>query len=105
MTDFKYVGSELEIFRHATNWKNYYSRIICSYLGNKVLEVGAGVGATTKLLCKGTEDCWICLEPDLNLSTQIKKMILKTADAIAASFSGKNKSELIMLARLNLKLK
>ncbi len=38
-------------------------------------------------------------------NTQIKKMILKTADAIAASFSGKNKSELIMLARLNLKLK
>jgi len=35
----------------------------------------------------------------------INKMILKTAHAIAASFSGKNKSELIMLARLNLKLK
>ena len=35
----------------------------------------------------------------------IKKMILKTAHEIAASFSGKNKSELIMLARLDLKLK
>ena len=36
---------------------------------------------------------------------QVKKLILKTANAIAASFSGKNKSELIMLARLNIKLK
>jgi len=37
--------------------------------------------------------------------TAINDLILKTAHAIAASFSGKNKSELIMLARLNLKLK
>ena len=36
---------------------------------------------------------------------QIKKLILKTGNAIAASFSGKNKSELIMLARLNLNFK
>lgn len=36
---------------------------------------------------------------------QIKNLILKTADIIASSFSGKNKSELIMLAKLNLKFK
>ncbi|GAA4940953.1 hypothetical protein GCM10023314_12300 [Algibacter agarivorans] len=35
----------------------------------------------------------------------IKKLILKTAHAIAASFSGLNKSELIMLAKLDLELK
>jgi len=35
----------------------------------------------------------------------IQDLILKTAHAIAASFSGKNKSELIMLARLNLSFK
>lgn len=35
----------------------------------------------------------------------IKKLIIKTAHAIAASFSGKNKSELIMLAKLDLELK
>ncbi|GAA4884387.1 hypothetical protein GCM10023311_03480 [Flaviramulus aquimarinus] len=35
----------------------------------------------------------------------IKKLILRTARAIAASFSGLNKSELIMLAKLDIELK
>jgi len=33
-------------------------------------------------------------------NSNINKLILKTADAIAASFAGKNKSELIMLSKL-----
>ncbi|MCK5401422.1 MAG: hypothetical protein KAJ28_07275 [Flavobacteriaceae bacterium] len=35
---------------------------------------------------------------------KIKQLIMKTAGAIASSFSGKNKSELIMLANLNIQL-
>ncbi len=35
---------------------------------------------------------------------KIKQLIMKTATAIASSFSGKNKSELIMLANLNIQL-
>ncbi|MDG1730378.1 MAG: hypothetical protein P8K68_08730 [Algibacter sp.] len=35
----------------------------------------------------------------------IKKLILKTARAVANSFAGLNKSELIMLAKLDLELK
>ena len=35
----------------------------------------------------------------------IKQLILKTANSVAASFSGKNKSELIMLAKLEMQLK
>ena len=35
----------------------------------------------------------------------LKLLILKTANVIASSFSGINKSELIMLAKLNLELK
>jgi hypothetical protein len=35
----------------------------------------------------------------------IKKLIIKTAHEIANSFSGKNKSELIMLAKLDIELK
>jgi len=36
---------------------------------------------------------------------EIKKLIMKTANAIAASFSGINKSELIILAKLDMELK
>ena len=38
-------------------------------------------------------------------TAEIKKLILKTANAIAASFSGINKSELILLAKLDIELK
>jgi hypothetical protein len=36
---------------------------------------------------------------------EIKRLILKTASRIAESFSGKNKSELVILAKLDLELK
>jgi hypothetical protein len=35
----------------------------------------------------------------------IKKLILQTSNAIASSFSGKNKSELIILAKLDIEFK
>ena len=38
-------------------------------------------------------------------TAELNTLILKTAGAIATSFSGKNKSELIMLAKLNIELK
>lgn len=38
-------------------------------------------------------------------TSKVKKLIIKTARAIAASFSGINKSELILLAKLDLELK
>jgi hypothetical protein len=38
-------------------------------------------------------------------TAEVKRLILKTASAIAASFSGLNKSELIILAKLDIELK
>ncbi|AXT20376.1 hypothetical protein D7030_04445 [Flavobacteriaceae bacterium AU392] len=38
-------------------------------------------------------------------SKEIKTLILKTANAIASSFANKNKSELIILAKLSLEFK
>ena len=51
MADYTYIGSELELFSEASNWKAYYARLIRPYLGEEVLEVGAGIGATTASLC------------------------------------------------------
>jgi hypothetical protein len=36
---------------------------------------------------------------------ELNHLIMQTAEKIASSFAGKNKSELIMLAKLNLHLK
>ncbi|MEA5575975.1 class I SAM-dependent methyltransferase [Anabaena sp. UHCC 0451] len=71
----QYIGTELEVFAHATNWKNYYAVIIDPYLKGKVLEVGAGIGMTTKVLCQGNYDKWICLEPDSLLLATIEELI------------------------------
>jgi protein-L-isoaspartate O-methyltransferase len=60
----KYIGKELEIFAHATNWKKYYGSIIKSHFGERVLEVGAGIGTTTSALYNPQIREWVCLEPD-----------------------------------------
>lgn len=75
MTDYSYVGSELELFRHASNWKTYYASVIQRYLGDEVLEVGAGIGSTTKILCQGKQRRWVCLEPDPILANHLNYSI------------------------------
>lgn len=75
MKDYSYIGSELELFSQAYNWKNYYGSLIQRYLQGKVLEVGAGIGATTEFLCKGHQEQWLCLEPDPILAEKIELKI------------------------------
>lgn len=62
-TSLDYVGGELALFAHATNWKRYFGTATRPYLGNEVLEVGAGLGTTTQVLCR-EQSLWVCLEPD-----------------------------------------
>ena len=76
MTDFSYIGSELEIFQHATNWKTYYGNLTRPFFGGEVLEVGAGIGATTESLCAGNYERWVCLEPDRRLAAEIDSKIV-----------------------------
>jgi len=68
-----YIGNELELFKHAHNWKNYYASFIKKYLVNDVLEVGAGIGETTHSLCDGNQKSWLCVEPDSELTKEIYK--------------------------------
>lgn len=71
----QYIGDELHVFKHAENWKNYFSSKLKPYVRGKVLEVGAGIGANTNyLLAHSTEvTSWYMVEPDANLASQIKK--------------------------------
>jgi SAM-dependent methyltransferase len=75
MTQFSYIGSELDVFAVASNWKAYYRRLIEDYIGQDVLEVGAGVGATTRTLCRGERSRWVCLEPDPALAGRISHLV------------------------------
>lgn len=72
MNNYKYIGTELELFSEAYNWKEYCQIFLNRYLGNTVLEVGAGIGSTTLSLCQGKQEQWICLEPDLSLAQKLQ---------------------------------
>jgi SAM-dependent methyltransferase len=72
---FNYVGSELDLFAAATVWKSYVRRRVRPYLGREVLEVGAGHGGTTRVLCSGAAARWVCLEPDAELAGRLARSI------------------------------
>ena len=73
MNDYRYVGDELGLFAQASHWKRYLRGQIRPYLRGKVLEVGAGTGSTTAVLCDNMQTSWLCLEPDPRLADQISK--------------------------------
>ena len=71
MADFKYAGSELDLFAAVHNWKTYWSNRIRPYVTGDVLEVGAGIGSNTPYLDSGDNGRWVCLEPDAELASQL----------------------------------
>src|SRR5262245_28385105 len=75
MAQYSYIGTELELFSAATVWKSYFRRHIEPFLGAEVLEVGAGMGGTTKLLCSPRQRAWTCLEPDPELARALSESI------------------------------
>jgi 2-polyprenyl-3-methyl-5-hydroxy-6-metoxy-1,4-benzoquinol methylase len=70
-----YPGGELELFARATNWKRTIRRQIAPFLGDEVLEVGAGFGATTLALQDRPRRRWLCLEPDPLLGRRLATRI------------------------------
>ena len=71
MNEFHYVGSELEIFSAARNWKSYWSGLVRPYVAGDTVEVGAGIGANTPYLDGGGERRWVCVEPDRQLTARL----------------------------------
>ena len=68
---YVYVGTELDLFAAAEQWKSYVQRQVAPYLGRQVLEVGAGHGGTTRVLCGDGPKRWVCLEPDSSLADRL----------------------------------
>lgn len=68
-----YIGNELEFFKDAVNWKDYYSSKLKKHIKGNVLEVGAGIGINSNYLCNKSVVSWTFLEPDSELCREIKK--------------------------------
>ena len=90
--DFEYVGEELRLFAAARNWKNYFCKHLQAHLVNNVLEVGAGIGGTTAILCNRSFDRWLCLEPDARMTaTLADRMQNRELPACCEVFHGTTK--------------
>lgn len=93
----EYVGKELDLFKEAKNWKQYFARHIAGYIKGNVLEVGAGLGGTTSFLINDSVETWTCLEPDEELYEQlvetIKKENLSNCIARKGTLESLNKEE------------
>jgi SAM-dependent methyltransferase len=63
-TQIVYQGRELDAFGEALNWKTYWSDKVLPLIGDSVIETGAGLGRSTKFLCRAHHSNWLCLDPD-----------------------------------------
>lgn len=77
---FEYVGTELELFRDAHNWKRYLRAQIRPFLHGDVLEVGAGIGGTTSVLHDAAVASWTCLEPDARMLKTLRTALASRAN-------------------------
>jgi SAM-dependent methyltransferase len=73
MSELDYAGGELKIFAKARNWKSYFRSRIQAHIRGEVLEVGAGLGATTHVFDILPVERWVCLEPDPAMSSQLRE--------------------------------
>lgn len=79
----RYVGSELELFAAAKNWKTYVARVLRRYIRGRVLEVGAGIGSNIAYLYNERVCEWTSLEPDPDLARRIDQA--RAAGSLPAS--------------------
>ena len=70
---YEYSGNELVLFEEAKTWKRYFKKKIHRFIHGDVLEVGAGIGGTTKILNDGSAKKWTMLEPDENMYEYLSK--------------------------------
>jgi SAM-dependent methyltransferase len=88
---YNYQGQELAFFEKAVHWKTYFSSFIKPFIGTNVLEVGSGIGATTRLLNDGSSLKWTLLEPD----AEMNKVLLRKKETQSQFFNCVIKNETI----------
>ncbi|OPF63508.1 bifunctional 2-polyprenyl-6-hydroxyphenol methylase/3-demethylubiquinol 3-O-methyltransferase UbiG [Hydrogenophaga sp. H7] len=72
---FIYSGTELDLFATARHWKSYWTQVIDPYLGQHVLELGAGIGANAQALQHRRYARWLSVEPDATMVELMKQGI------------------------------
>ena len=100
-TSFLYTGGELETFALALHWKRYWGAMVRPYIGRRVLEIGAGLGATARLYKDLAVDHWLGLEPDADMAARLQKEAIAGDLGPAREFRAAYSSELPADARFD----
>lgn len=77
----KYIGTELETFRDALNWKQYLASQVREWIRGDVLEVGAGIGGSSQALCTNAVTSWTSLEPSPDFEKELRRAVGELARA------------------------
>lgn len=71
----KYIGTELELFAQAINWKRYWASKLRPFVRGKVLDVGCGIGANAPYLLNPAVVAYTFLEPDPELLARVQEHV------------------------------
>jgi hypothetical protein len=82
MSTTTYLGTELDAFSHAGNWKQYLREVTSPYLRGHVLEVGGGIGTTTSAFRSSAQTSWTALEPDPELAIRLARRAAALPDPV-----------------------
>ena len=81
MGEYRYTGTELDLFSQARNWKRYLLDKLGPLIRGDVLELGSGIGTVTRTFHTGAASTWTCLEPDAELVRQHRDAMAGLGDS------------------------
>jgi len=82
MPNTTYIGTELDVFGQARNWKRYLRDLANPFLTGDVLEVGGGIGETSCAFRSDAQSSWTALEPDWQLATRLHRRVADLSQSV-----------------------
>jgi len=73
-TQKRYAADDLETMSEARNYQAHVFGLVRPHLGERVLEVGCGIGTMTRQLLDRAERV-VCIEPNLNCATRAREAL------------------------------
>jgi 2-polyprenyl-3-methyl-5-hydroxy-6-metoxy-1,4-benzoquinol methylase len=70
-TQHRYAADDLETMSEAVRYQAHIFNLLRPYVGKRVLEVGCGIGTTTRRLLEVADNV-VCIEPNLNCATRAR---------------------------------
>jgi SAM-dependent methyltransferase len=73
-TQHRYAADDLETMSEAVRYQAHIFTLLRPFVGTRVLEVGCGIGTTTRRLLETAERV-MCIEPNLNCATRAQEAL------------------------------